>query len=743
MHVSLDVKKRHLSLLLLLLFISLGVGYAILKYYCLNLADTHTSWSSESSAPLNSQPEAAALPLPSPQILKPVKWDFSLKEISETEAELIMHAKIDAGWHMYSQDIPPDGPIPTTFVFNKSADYSLTGKVIEPKSIEENDEMFGMVIKYFENDVSFKQKVKLNNKAEFKITGQLEFMACKEVCIPPEIIEFSFIANKGKTGSIQNSQPVKKDTIGTGSNTPTDDTLKKNDDSLGVAAAQTPDDGQCHTKTFKGETATQEEEFSYWGFMLLAFLSGLTALLTPCVFPMIPMTVTFFLKTAETRRKAIRNGILYGLSIIAIYTLAGTLVSVLVGAEFANWLSTHWLPNILFFIIFLVFAASFLGMFEITLPSSWVNAMDKRSDKGGVTGLLFMAFTLVLVSFSCTGPIVGGLLVEAARSEFLKPMLGMFAFSLAFALPFSLFAIFPNWLSSLPKSGGWLNSVKVTLGFLEIALAFKFLSIPDQTYHWGILDRDINIAIWIVVFSLMGVYFLGKLKTPHDSEVKVVTVPRIMLAIITFSFVVYLIPGMFGAPLKMLSGYLPPQATHDFDLNRTIRESTGTGNLTCGEPKYGDLLHLPHGLNGYFDYEQGMACAREQGKPVFIDFTGHGCVSCREMEAKVWGDPAVLKILRDDFIVIALYVDDKTELPEKDWYVSKYDGKQKKTIGAQNADRQICEFEKNAQPYYVTLDHKGELIHVPESYNLDVSYFVKFLNDAKTEFVRKQNLVKS
>lgn len=670
------------------------------------------------------------------QVLKPVKWNFSVKEISETEAELILKASVEKGWHLYAQDIPPDGPIPTSFKFNKSADYELSGKVVEPKPIEEFDNMFGMTIKYFASDVTFKQKIKIKNKTEFTATGEVEFMVCDDQkCLPPEVVEFNFVINKGKTGN--NSKPeTAKDTVGTGSVIPQIDTLNKVD-SAAITVVQTPDDGKCHLKTFNGASAETKGEFSYWGFMLLAFLAGLAALLTPCVFPMIPMTVTFFLKTAETRSVAIRNGILYGLSIIAIYTFAGTMVSVLIGPEFANWLSTHWFPNILFFVIFMVFAASFLGMFEITLPSSWVNAMDKKADKGGIAGLIFMAFTLVLVSFSCTGPIVGGILVESARGEFFKPMLGMFAFSLAFALPFSLFAIFPNWLSNLPKSGGWLNSVKVTLGFLELALGLKFLSIADQTYHWGILDREVNIALWIVIFSLLGLYFLGKIKTPHDSPVHHISVPRMMLALVTFSFVVYLIPGMFGAPLKALSGYLPPQATHDFDLIHTIEVATGTENKTCGEPLYGDILHLPHNLNGYFDYEQGMACAKELGKPVFIDFTGHGCVNCREMEANVWSDPAVLKILREDFVVIALYVDDKTELPESDWYVSKYDGKKKKTIGAQNADFQICSFDNNAQPYYITLDHQGELLHTPTAYNLNVSDFLKFLNSAKAEFAKK------
>lgn len=659
------------------------------------------------------------------QVLKPVKWSFSVKEISDTEAELVLKAAIEKGWHLYSQDIPADGPVPTTFSFVKSADYELSGKVLEGKSIEEFDNIFGMTIKYFANQAEFRQKIKIKNKTGFTIKGELEFMVCDDSkCLPPEQVEFSFKINPVK-GAIKT---VENDTVGNGNIVPLIDTLKNN-----TAAVQTPDDGKCHPKTFKGASLKEQEEFSYWGFMLGAFLAGLLALLTPCVFPMIPMTVTFFLKTAETRAKAIRNGLFYGLSIIGIYTILGTLVSMISGPEVANFLSTHWFPNLLFFVIFMVFAASFLGMFEIVLPSSWVNTVDSKADKGGIAGLLFMAFTLVLVSFSCTGPIVGTVLVEAARGAVIKPMLGMFAFSLAIALPFSLFAIFPNWLSNLPKSGGWLNSVKVTLGFLEIALGLKFLSIADQTYHWGILDREINIALWIVIFSLLGLYFLGKLKTPHDSDLPYVSVPRIALAILTFSFVVYLIPGMFGAPLKMLAGYLPPKSTLDFDLYKTQE----TPNETCGEPRFGNILHLPHGLKGYFDYEQGMACARQLGKPVFIDFTGHGCVNCREMEANVWSDPAVLKMLREDFVVIALYVDDKTVLPENEWFVSKYDGKKKKTIGAQNADFQICNFDNNAQPYYITLDHQGELLHPPTAHNLHIPDFLAFLQSAKAEFLKR------
>ena len=417
-----------------------------------------------------------------------------------------------------------------------------------------------------------------------------------------------------------------------------------------------------------------------------------------------------------------------------IYILLGFITSLLFGPEIANFISTHWLPNVFFFLIFLIFAISFFGAFDIVLPSSLVNKMDKRADQGGFIGTFFMAFTLALVSFSCTGPIVGSILVASAGGEVIKPLVGMFGFSLAFAIPFSLFAAFPHWLSSLPKSGGWLNSVKVVLGFLELAFAFKFLSIADQTYHWNILDREVYLAIWIVIFTLMGFYLMGKIRLPHDSEIERLPVSRLLLAIVTFSFVIYLVPGMFGAPLKALSGYLPPQSTHDFDLVASIRQGGGGGGShaetanICEPPKHADILHLPHGIQGYFDFEQAKDCSRQLGKPIFIDFTGHGCVNCREMEANVWSDPAVLAKLKEEFVVVALYVDDKTKLPEDQWYTSEYDEKVKKTIGKQNADFQITRFNNNAQPYYCLVDQEGELLLDPKAYDLEIENFVDFLD---------------
>ena len=448
------------------------------------------------------------------------------------------------------------------------------------------------------------------------------------------------------------------------------------------------------------------------------------------------MTVTFFLKENEQGGNGVRKAIIFGISIILIFTVIGTLTAVIFGADTLNNLATHWFPNVLVFLIFFVFALSFLGLFDITLPSGFVNKIDQQANRSGLLGVFFMAFTLALVSFSCTFPIVGSVLVLSTQGEFLKPILGMLAFSLAFALPFTLFAIFPDWLKKMPKSGGWLNSVKVVLGFLELALGLKFLSVADQAYHWGILDRDVYLAFWIVIFSFIGLYLLGKIRLPHDSPMEKIGVWRLLLSILTFTFVVYMLPGMWGAPLKALAGYLPPMSSHDFDLVAMQVQNTGSqeASTICEPPKYADKLHFPHGLEGYFDYDQAIACAREQNKPLFIDFTGHGCVNCREMEARVWSDPAVLKRLNEDFVLVALYVDDRTKLPESDWYTSEYDDKVKKTIGKQNADFQIRRYNNNAQPFYVILDNDENIVLQPRAYDLSVEGFVAFLDEAKARF---------
>ena len=486
-----------------------------------------------------------------------------------------------------------------------------------------------------------------------------------------------------------------------------------------------------------GTTGADNGTKSLWRLIIEAILWGFAALLTPCVFPMVPMTVSFFLKQNESRFKARIKAGIYGLSIVALYTVPIAVIILItkwvgggtVTADIFNWIATHWLPNVLFFLIFIVFAISFFGAFEITLPSRLVNRSDRQSDRGGVIGIFFMALTLVLVSFSCTGPIVGAVLIQSTTGAVWTPVLTMLAFSVAFALPFTLLALFPSMLDRLPRSGGWLNSVKVVLGFIELALALKFLSVADQTYHWGILDREVYLAFWIVIFTLLGFYLLGKLRFPHDSEVKHVGVTRLLLAIVTFSFVVYMLPGMWGAPLRGLSGYLPPLETQDFRPAETEHTVDSGARVDTGFPrevKYGDLLKLPHGLQGFFDLDEAMDYAKKVNKPLFVDYTGHGCVNCREMEARVWSDPQVLDLLRNDFVVVALYSDDKKQLPESDWITTEH-GKVLKGMGKINAYRVHKLFGINAQPYYMILGTDGEQLVPGRGYDLNVDRFVAFL----------------
>ncbi|SIT94268.1 protein-disulfide reductase DsbD family protein [Pontibacter indicus] len=705
------------------------------------------------------------------QVLKPASWsyDVSKKEVKVgEEVELIFNVKIDKDWYLYSSDFDPDlGPMVTEFKFEKHPSYQLVGKIKPVNPKKKYDDLWEGEYTYFVGTAQFRQKVKVL-QPDLVVKGTYEYQVCTDIdgkCIPFDD-DFAFTNAQIKV------------TAASGAVTPTSTPTQTPAEAINQAPEQattqaTAPDGLdtavppalSQDSVLAAEEALEKEETaetvtpalidfsnedasggSIWTFMLIAFGSGLVALLTPCVFPMVPMTVSFFTGSSQSRAQAIGKALLYGISIIAIYTIAGTIVAKLFGADGANFLSTHWLPNVLFFAVFVIFGMSFLGLFEITLPSSWLNKADAQADKGGVLGVFFMAFTLVLVSFSCTGPIVGSILVASAGGETLRPVMGMFGFSLAFALPFTLFAIFPSWLSSLPKSGGWLNSVKVVLGFLELALALKFLSIADQVYHWGILDREVYLALWIVIFTLMGFYLLGKLKFAHDSDLPYISVPRVFMAIATFAFVVYLIPGMFGAPLKALSGYLPPQSTHDFDINALVRQNGGggtaqyTSNQLCEPPKYADFLHLPHGLQGYFDLEQAKRCAAEQGKPIFIDFTGHGCVNCREMEANVWSHPEVLRRLQENYVIAALYVDDKSELPESEWYTSEYDGKEKKTLGKKYADYQITKFNVNAQPYYVLMDENENVLVKPIAYDLSVENFVKFL-DAGVEAYKNNKQV--
>ena len=686
------------------------------------------------------------------QIYDPVKWSFSSKVLNDSEVELTFFATIENRWHLYSQDIPETPPA-TEFVFEEISGYELTGIVEESESIEEYDKLQDMVLKYFSHEATFTQKVKLTSSGPVTVKGYVYFMTCDDTkCLPPTEAEFEFNFNTDQPAGT--SETITGTDVETGSDNQKPPVAAVGELQIGETGDEAqgetvdmPDNIETETPSVDVTTPFDQEKRSLWAFFFVAMLAGFVGILTPCVFPMIPMTVTFFMHDNANKRKARIQAIVYGLSIIVIYTVIGTIVAITLGPDFANFLSTHWIPNVLFFLIFIIFAASFLGAFELTMPSWLISSADKQADKGGLSGSFFMALTLVLVSFSCTGPLVGAILVESAGGIMLKPIIGMLGFALAFALPFTLFAFFPSWLSGLPKSGGWLNAVKVVLGFIELALGLKFLSIADQTYHWGILDREVYLAFWIVIFTLMGFYLIGKLKFAHDSDLPFISVTRIVLAIIVFTFVVYMVPGMFGAPLKALSGYLPPQQTHDFDINQIVRDNTKVVSIggqsdhlssTCGDrPKHSEFLHLPHGLEGYFDYDQGLTCAKEQNKPIFVDFTGHGCVNCREMEANVWSDPQVLKRLREDYIVIALYVDDKTKLPESEWITSEYDGKVKKTVGKKYADFQIVRFNVNAQPYYCLLDTKGELLTTPRAYDLDVDEFVDFLDRGITEFKKR------
>ena len=683
------------------------------------------------------------------QIISPPRWDIQFSENKVKvgdEVELVFKAQIPINWYIYSNDFDPDlGPLLTELVLEDSTGVERVGhlKPIEPKT--KFEEIWEGDVTYFEKEGEFRQSFTVTSES-VQVAGHLFYQMCSDItgqCINyEEDFTVQLTAHSNPASSevpaqvLDEKSVVKVDSTETSVAASQEDDVKLADETDRKEAVSTKQEAAVDDLS----SIEDKEKASMIGFMILAFLGGLAALLTPCVFPMIPMTVTFFTGRAKSRAKGIRNALVYGFSIIAIYTLAGTLVAATQGPEFANWLSTHWLPNVFFFLVFIFFALAFLGLFEITLPAGLVNKVDAKGDKGGLTGIFFMAFTLVLVSFSCTGPIVGSILIASAGGEIIQPILGMFAFSLAFAIPFALFAIFPEWLNSLPKSGGWLNSVKVVLGFLELALAFKFLSIADQVYHWGLLDRDIYLAIWIVIFGLLGLYLLGKIKLPHDSPLESIGVPRLMLAITTFVFVVYMIPGLWGAPLKALSGYLPPMSGHDFNLVKMIRENQGGGTVSSLEeiPKYGDFLHLPHGLQGYFDYQQALEVAKKVDKPLFIDFTGHGCVNCREMEARVWIEPEVLNRFQEDFVMVALYIDERYELPESEWYTSEYDGKVKKTIGKQNADFQITRFNNNAQPYYVILNHDEEVLVPPIAYETNVSRFVDFLDRGKAEFEKRK-----
>ena len=625
------------------------------------------------------------------QPLEPVQWSTSVESLGNSQYKISFKASVEHPWHIY--DMGPyevGGPMATTFTAEENSAVKFEG-AWEPskEATREQNEVYGMEIGYYEGDVTFSHVVKTDAPTTLNIT--VDYMACNESnCV---------------TGS--------------------------NDFEIKVGA-----DASASNDLAKVESVEVSKGGSIWGYILSAIGWALIALLTPCVFPMIPMTVSFFLKGSGSVAKGRFRALMYGFFIVVLYTVPIAVIILLtwliggdaVTADIFNWVATHWLPNIIFFIVFMVFAASFFGAFEIVLPEKLVNDSDAKSDKGGLAGIFFMALTLVLVSFSCTGPIVGSALIQSTSGEVWTPIITMFAFSVVFALPFTLFALFPTWLKQLPKSGGWLNSVKVVLGFVELALGLKFLSVADQTYHWGLLDREVYLAIWIAIFSLMGLYLLGKLKFKHDSDMPYLSVTRLVMAIATFSFVVYMIPGMWGAPLDVLSGYLPPMQSHDFVLGANGATTTTTSNDSTPKSgvKYGDVLKLPYGLQGFFDLEEAEAYAKKVGKPLFVDFTGHGCVNCREMEARVWSDERVLDLLRNEYVIVALYADDKLPVDEADW-VTTDAGKVLKTLGKINSYYALKTYGVNAQPYYVLQGKEGQPLVEPRGYNLDVDAFVDFL----------------
>lgn len=660
---------------------------------------------------------------PNAKIYDPVKWSFSSEKISDKESYLIITAQIEKGWHVYSQFIGEGGPIPTSFKFNPSVDYKLIGTVTEsPKAISAFDKNFNMKISWHKNQVIFKQKVSLNvPKAD--ISGVLEFMVCNdERCLPPAEVEFKIPLNK--------STPLATATVEVVQTIPLKDSLVS------------PEQSDTSTKV-KFQTKEQfvaplsASSSSLWAIFLAGFIGGLAAFFMPCIYPMIPLTVSFFTKKSGSKAKGIRSAIIYGLSIIVIYVALGMLITLIFGTSALNEAASSATFNLLFFVVLIIFGISFLGAFEITLPSALVNKMDEKSNKGGFIGLFFTAFTLALVSFSCTGPIIGTLLVDAvSKGSYLGPAVGMLGFSSALAIPFTLFAIFPSWLKEMPKSGGWLNTVKVSLGFLEMALAFKFLSNVDLAYHWGILHREIFLIIWIVIFGLWALYLLGKIRLSHDSEISFLSLPRLFFAMFVLGFTIYMIPGLWGAPLKGISAWLPPQTTQEFDLYSNSA-STGTISAETAEKKYAGLFHAPHGLDAFYDYEEGLAYAKSVNKPILIDFTGWSCTNCRKMEASVWSDKEVLKKLKEDYVLISLYVDDKTELAEGEKFTSEFSNKKINTIGQKWSDFQASKFGTNSQPYYVIANHNGEVLVPPQAFNLDISNYVKFLDSGKAAYSKK------
>ena len=651
----------------------------------------------------------------SAQIYEPVKWYFEQKSTGSGTADLIIRSHIDKGWHLYGLDIPEGGPRPTSIVFSTVDNAKLEGTVKPQSKLEyEYDVNFGMELSWYKDEAVFVQSISFDGMEEVYIEGYVEYMACNDqTCLPPTEEPFEFkikpevtVSKKTTTPPVTHIQPEK----GTAENQTVSLSEIVEDITTEVSNSEIKEQNTSKYWTpviaelqDLGEMKSGVE--SFWWIFAVGFLGGLLALITPCVWPIIPMTVSFFLKRSENKARGRKDAVLYGLAIIIIYVVLGLLITLIFGASALNDLSTNAVFNIFLFALLIVFAISFFGAFEISLPAKWTTKMDAKADStAGFISILFMAFTLVLVSFSCTGPIIGFLLVEiSSTGSILAPLVGMLGFAVALAIPFSLFAFFPTWLKSLPKSGGWLNTVKVVLAFIELAFALKFLSVADLAYGWGILDREVFIVLWVVIFALLGFYLLGKIRFPHDSEQKHTSIPGIFLAIISFAFALYLIPGLWGAPLKSVSAFLPPLYTQDFNLNT-------------------DVVHAD-----FDDFDEAMRQANRTGKPVLIDFSGYGCVNCRKMEAKVWTNPHVKDMLQNDYILLTLYVDDKTPLDEPFEVEENGRIRKIKTIGDKWSYLQRYKFGANAQPFYIILDKEGKPLNKSYAYDEDPTKFLDWL----------------
>lgn len=641
------------------------------------------------------------------QIIEPVKWDVKVNPLEDDLYDLVFTAKIDSGWHLYSQIEAGDGdgPLPTEFYYEEEG-FELIGKTSEPSAEPHFDEVFKMDIIYFDDQAEFVQKIKVTDSTLKFINVEVSYMSCDDEKCIADGNEFRFYLD-GTTPSGEFSEEALFD------NNPTEE--KEEID---------------NKKIEEGEQ--KSEKRSLWTIFIVAFLFGFTALLTPCVFPMIPLTVSFFTKQSKSRAQGIKNAIFYGISIVVIYVFLGWLITFIFGADALNQLSTDVYFNLAFFLLLVVFAVSFFGAFEITLPNSWANKVDKQSDKGGFIGIFFMAMALAIVSFSCTGPIVGTLLVEAASSGGIAPIVGMLGFSLALAIPFMLFALFPGWLNSLPKSGGWLNSVKVVLGFLELALAFKFLSNADLVLQTNYLERELFIAIWVAIFGALTLYLFKQIKLPHDEDSKTLSVGRMLFGLVTLIFTIYLIPGLWGAPLKIISGFPPPMTYSESPYGVGYTKGGGVSSLEEVMPD--GAKAGPHDILSFTDYEKGVEYAKKESKPILIDFTGHACVNCRKMEERVWAEPQILSILKNEVVLISLYVDERKKLPEAEQYVSPTTGKKIKTVGNKWSDFQIKNYKMNAQPYYVLIDHNEETLNEPVGYMPDADEYEAWLREGISAF---------